>query len=273
MGCWNETCGLTNLPILENESAVLVLLAIQSNITSACYTSDFAEPVALPIFGKYNSYGEVEQVTNEADVNAFLQAMHFGEVDTNLKVSINDVYELQTHLEGLSVQTWKVLRLSKVMFKRSAWDAILAHQEKTIPWREEFYAKEENRTPRNLRQVLESFFVELKQDYPLAIGLRDRSNFKMVLPAGIEPRELNNSQISALVDLMIFDSALAASRRCWQPTSGAGSQSSETSEQEFIAQLTLKLADDLRKYFEEDFAGEYFEGAPEDTEDTENTED
>lgn len=57
MGCWNQTCGLSNLPILGGEPVVVVL---------CCYarygSSNEGEwfPVSLPVEGEYDEYGFIE---------------------------------------------------------------------------------------------------------------------------------------------------------------------------------------------------------------------
>lgn len=65
MGCWNETCLLTRLPIQSDEDAVCVLIAERPEITSICYAHDVFTPVTLPIFGKYDDYGSLEQLSND----------------------------------------------------------------------------------------------------------------------------------------------------------------------------------------------------------------
>jgi hypothetical protein len=129
MGCWNETCGLTNLPILYREPTVMVFLAILPQKGYACYTTDYAEPISLPIYGKHNSYGTLEDFENEADASAFLDRFSFGNTEKNQKVPFTNLDTLQKDVENLKVQTWTACQLSKVLFKRSAWDAMIAWQE------------------------------------------------------------------------------------------------------------------------------------------------
>ena len=72
MGCWNETCGITQVPIMHNDPVVLILLANVAQHRSAdrmdghsghCYSNDVWSPFALPIYGIYNDYGSIEDVT------------------------------------------------------------------------------------------------------------------------------------------------------------------------------------------------------------------
>lgn len=47
------------------ENAVLVFLAIEKSKGYGCYSTDFAKPVGLPIFGEYDDYGRVVSIKNE----------------------------------------------------------------------------------------------------------------------------------------------------------------------------------------------------------------
>lgn len=58
MGCWNETCVVTNLPIQNNEEAVIFpLVAIPFVKDGYCYPDSYYARFPLHFFGTYNSYG------------------------------------------------------------------------------------------------------------------------------------------------------------------------------------------------------------------------
>lgn len=56
MGCWNKTCGLSNLHITAG-SDVYVFILEQNDDTSRCYSTAFYRPLLLPFYSKYNDYG------------------------------------------------------------------------------------------------------------------------------------------------------------------------------------------------------------------------
>lgn len=61
MGCWNKTCGLSNLPITSG-TEVYVFVLEQSKITSdRCYTTALWSPLLLPFESVYDDYGGGEQ--------------------------------------------------------------------------------------------------------------------------------------------------------------------------------------------------------------------
>lgn len=69
MGCWNATCGLSNLPIQAGDDVLLFVLA-HSKLSSRdlfgggfSYPNGRYRPIGLPVHGQYNDYGGIENVT------------------------------------------------------------------------------------------------------------------------------------------------------------------------------------------------------------------
>lgn len=70
MGCWNETCGLTQLPIFSGDPVRLFFLNYvgnaEENHAGHCYTNDIWSPQYLPVTARYNDYGGVEDVVENS---------------------------------------------------------------------------------------------------------------------------------------------------------------------------------------------------------------
>lgn len=69
MGCWNGTCGLSQLPIHAGDPVIGFLLegrgARREGHNGAggyCYSTDAAAPLFIPIRGKYDDYGAIEEI-------------------------------------------------------------------------------------------------------------------------------------------------------------------------------------------------------------------
>lgn len=60
MGCWNKTCGLTNLPIMYGEKTYVFVLEKEQELTSHCYATHLYRPLLLPFISTYNDYGAGE---------------------------------------------------------------------------------------------------------------------------------------------------------------------------------------------------------------------
>lgn len=85
MGCWNETCGVSNLSINHGDKVVLIILqetwseaeikqyGIEEDSSGMCYPDDLWNPRYLPIHGKYNDYGSIEKVVEDLNTRVVVQ--------------------------------------------------------------------------------------------------------------------------------------------------------------------------------------------------------
>lgn len=68
MGVWNQTCALSNLPITEDDAIKLVFLLPKkipykiSGISSVNDSDDILQPFLLPISGRYDYYGGIQDI-------------------------------------------------------------------------------------------------------------------------------------------------------------------------------------------------------------------
>jgi len=65
MGCWNGTCGLTNLPIIAGDKMYVFPIA-ENYSDSFCYSTAFYRPSVVPFVADYNDYGAGENCTGPA---------------------------------------------------------------------------------------------------------------------------------------------------------------------------------------------------------------
>lgn len=56
MGCWNKTCGLSNLHIFGSDPVYVFVLESERD-DSNCYTTSLFKPLLLPFESEYNDYG------------------------------------------------------------------------------------------------------------------------------------------------------------------------------------------------------------------------
>lgn len=61
MGCWNKTCGLSNLHITAGDDVYVFVLEENTDKTDRCYSTAFWNPLLLPFTSKYNDYGGGEE--------------------------------------------------------------------------------------------------------------------------------------------------------------------------------------------------------------------
>lgn len=62
MGCWNKTCGLSNLPIIAGEPVYVFVLEKHDPkySTSQCESTWLYKPAMIPFYAEYNDYGAGE---------------------------------------------------------------------------------------------------------------------------------------------------------------------------------------------------------------------
>lgn len=66
MGCWNETCMVSNLPILPDQRVKVILIV--SEKTDYLDEKTFHQPVGIPLTGKYDYYGGYDFEDNELEI-------------------------------------------------------------------------------------------------------------------------------------------------------------------------------------------------------------
>lgn len=70
MGCWNGTCGISQLPITAG-AKVKTFLMLQSEFSDSicgsgvCYATAYFRPWFLPVNAKYNDYGSIENIQSD----------------------------------------------------------------------------------------------------------------------------------------------------------------------------------------------------------------
>ena len=67
MGCWNKTCGLTNLPIKDGDE-VYVFILEQSPDSNHCYSNHLYSPLIKPFLARYNDYGAGDECTGYEEI-------------------------------------------------------------------------------------------------------------------------------------------------------------------------------------------------------------
>lgn len=76
MGCWYQTDYVSKLPIRPGEEVVVIMLKpnkYSEGYPHNCYTTDNFIPFGYPIYGEYDDYGSVENVTNIDDIVSYLE--------------------------------------------------------------------------------------------------------------------------------------------------------------------------------------------------------
>ena len=103
MGYWNETCNISKLPIFEGEEIVVILLrefnkAKESSPRTA-YPTDKYTPLGFPIYGEYNDYGSIKNISNYEKVLEYLNTLKITHKDE--REEIEEEFSLENSEEKL----------------------------------------------------------------------------------------------------------------------------------------------------------------------------
>jgi hypothetical protein len=109
MGCWNNTCGLTNLPIISGESVYVFPIREKdlSNYRSHCYASALYQPALTPFVAEYNDYGAGENCSGIAlefiveELRRELVEMEMGENQYHDIAIVRDEFDIDKFFEAV----------------------------------------------------------------------------------------------------------------------------------------------------------------------------
>jgi len=96
MGCWNGTCGLTQLPIKDNEAVDFLIILNQGFFTDAsgfCYLTGYASPMSFLMSGSYNDYGSVEDIEDNLPSKLFLKLFREKLSEGLIQITSDDYYD------------------------------------------------------------------------------------------------------------------------------------------------------------------------------------
>ena len=152
MGCWNQTCSLTTLPITYGDEIVLIPLVENYNNPIAgltYYVNDNYEVFGLPIYGKYNDYGGIEDVnTHPSNIKFYTESQLF-EYKTNRNHEDADLVEFNKEnlddffsnyiCEEVTYTNYnhKCKNLSFMMVHKGLYNKLIEEMGNVIPYKQE----------------------------------------------------------------------------------------------------------------------------------------
>ena len=221
MGCWNETCGLTNLPIFYGEKTCAVIIEELRPYNKSCLSAENWCPIGPAIWGNYSGYGYIEDIPDEEEVkNFYRQVMEKNGakfVDKSMNACTFDHLDIFFRYvqegEIYCIHDGTIHHLQVVLFSKDAVE----------------------RAKKNPDLM---FYKTMKpEDIFCTYGMRSKL-LRTFYNAGAN-----------LTDVVTIDLALRKLRRNWCPTSGCGSQNSI--ETEWLADWYKAVAEKARALYEE----------------------
>lgn len=247
MGCWNGTCGLTRLPILEGDRTVLVVLRQRArDLTGGgiVYQNDVFEPITPPIKGVYNDYGNIEYIEPNPITEKYLKSIVKKLGDENCKkdkIYLTGKTELEKYL--YFIERGYIKGIAFEMFLEEAYNKVVETMGNRYFYKSDVTLKESIEEPANKYKYAKDSFKELINDNKF------KDILKRLSEDGFEfyRKNLNKEESlrSKLVELILLNIAMSYSRMFWSPQAGAGHQSREYKIIDVLSNYAIEHIDKL----------------------------
>lgn len=271
MGCWNETCMLSKLPIFHGEKVKILFLVENPNGSRTDPTLQYL-PMPLVIEGKYDDYGsadiELDLFSTKLWFPEYENAVDVIEASREDKLTVeHDVFTTDGHSYSIDPQQ---LPCRHVFIRKDIWDAIIPSM--TI----EEYGKPDMNVGDIIQDGCNTIEELLNHDdeellsraFMLSAGGGTSFFFsyydyvkthmagkaKEKLFNAIRARDMKEAfQIVRDVSFMIiFQNYMQRSRNTFAVPSGTGSQDDETKLQRQLAWATLDAVKTIEARWDED---------------------
>lgn len=150
MGSWCETCVVSNLPIVWNTEARLVVLTQhhgwqgEQKAGGFCYATGAWSPRTLPIKGKYSDYGTVEKVSKDLNTELLVASLDKASiipsnVDSTKKLpkKLSSIFELieRGRIRDKDDYDHRPVMIGQSLIREDIYQAILNYPLNGHPWR------------------------------------------------------------------------------------------------------------------------------------------
>lgn len=291
MGCWNATCSLTNLPIFAGDKIVVIPLMKKKNNKEpyySCYPTDTFVPLSLPVVGKYNDYGGIEDIEpfeeNESGLMGlkyFTLGGHFISNDKEFYVKdfqslLNAIcsHEVGYYMPSGAHRYDERVLIDYMMMHYDAYKFVVDeianrkfyNHEETI---KESFVEEFQKIILQYNDLVGTKSGYFSDDSPGNIApifyMMNKHGIFMQFTEFLSPESTlvytnlseaicggNQRAFDSLVDLKLFTYGLTALRKGYLVASGAGSQSRETQIHYRLADFIMKFIDKKTREFQEE---------------------
>lgn len=256
MGSYNQTCGLTQLPISSGQKVVAFILEKtyeMDHATGTSYPTDLWAPFSLPLYGEYDDYGSLEGIDSDSFSGRHLIASvndHYKLIGdkaiTNADVAVEYINNASREAQNRS--DWN---LGLVMFEAGIWRRMVDWIAHARHWyRDETFRELLLGELMNTRRPFE-FNSDGMRSLPKNPGgiippLPEQTVFDAILGHGANIftfARTNNEAQRAILDLCLTNILLVRSRKMWMPQSGQGSQQDDLD-------VYAELADATKEYID-----------------------
>lgn len=269
MGCWNETCALSRLPIFSGEPVVAIITIGRPTVAGECYyANDDTNMFTFPIRGEYDDYGSLEEdsIKMSDATREFLLSCEFITEKGNV-YKIDSWNEFFRDVKELKIEANdKDYFLGLMLVHQALWDSIVENFENREYYKGEGTPKEKlpllydnkvNRILNDKNKMFDDFddaeiklswllFLSLKREFfstsilgPTILDFID----KQIILGEADPNSFKEEYIHYVMTYQWMN----LSRFAFFSYCGMGSQSQEMMIQRIIAEFIMKYTDKIKK--------------------------
>lgn len=273
MGCWDETCGLSGLPIEYDDKTLLFPLSssplYESGQSGFSYPTGLWQPMTLPFYGTYNSYGALE---NPTCINLGLAQKVFWDYGIEWSESTFDELE-RGKLSGRLGWSGENRLIGQMLVRQDVWEVFLnLRPEHRTDCRNgsdrwiEYELSHDDTSDMRGHMAMEAHFEGL---YPLGASLffalfhsslPDLRWFSRGIREAIRNKEVPQDTLQTIAheyaDVVHVNNVMHHARRAWGPQTGKGSQYVEWEMHQEIANKMSAIAAVAIAQNEEENGGE-----------------
>lgn len=281
MGCWNETCMISSLPIRMGEKVKLLFLnngRKKISGSSFVYPYDILKPSFLPIVGEYNNYGIIENPIedwNYTFIEEFLKKKVFKDkiwVD-NEEIKNWNLLDIIRGIEREKLEYFGKEDIIKQLFTKSSVEEKQKSNLKFILIREDIW----NHIVQNYKgefinifdEEPKNIYLSAKEYYKKEWNKKSDREFRLMrggiftntckwsFLSGVEyeiflnnNRSLENDIFNKWFEMNVIDSFISETRRSYMLQSGGGSQNDSFDEHKLLAEKIIEICDLNKENYE-----------------------
>lgn len=276
MGSWDETCGLSNLPIRCGERIICIPLKQNFSFSDeGIYPDGRFRPFAFPIRGIYDDYGDISEITFSAIYSEFLKDKSFykkNDMSSYKELVFDSVEDFISELcdgnlyteekvfafneQNLPTHEIKKVLLTKMFIHESLYNILCTEMGSRIPYKniktfEELY-----------REKIEGALIEYSENilytpfnYYFSISNEIGENMANIVAYYFRENRISlKDAVDVIFSQYVFYIVLLYMRKGYLSYSGRGSQTNEYYLHKLMAQWII----DKCKNVEDEFSPEDF---------------
>lgn len=243
MGCWNGTCGLSQMSINHGDEVVGFILVPEEKMTpdcgGYCYADEMWQPIPVPFYGKYDDYGSIEEVKQTKAAKIVLEYF-------KKKHGIKSLDELMKYAERDS-KTNSFSGYGLMMVHRELFDYFCNGEDL------EKYFKIHMEKVDKIKNVKKSDL-----DFFNKPRLLSHKYWSTLYEVDNLTDSTDKEVIKDVLRVQLMDYTLIIARKNWMPQAGAGSQNDNWKMIEKLGAFASKKISDRQEYLRKEYGEEDF---------------